>query len=213
MAKKDTKKSLKDKVLDAALALAAEQGWSEVSFEEIVAAADVDLKEAYEYFDDKTDILTAYGRRIDQQVLESFFDNDPDLSAREKLFDLMMERFDVHNENREAVLSILNSFKGDPKQAVVGFPHLTKSMARVLEAAGVDTEGVCGAAKVAGLVGVDLYTARVWKDDDSPDMAKTMAALDKALDYAEQAANSFDDGLLSGVSDFCKSFVRKDSVS
>ena len=208
MAKKQQEKSLKNRVLDAALALAAEQGWQDVSFGEIIAKAKVDMAEAHEYFDDKTDILIAYGRRIDRQVLDNISKSNDELSMREKLFDLLMERFDVLNENRKAVLSILNSFKDDPKQAVLSFPHLGKSMSRFLEAAAIETDGLLGAAKVTGLIGVYLYTVRTWKEDESPDMAKTMAALDKALDYAESAANSCQDGgVFSGLSGLCSRFA------
>lgn len=216
MAKNTPNKSLKDRVIDAALDLAAEEGWNEVSFEQVMVAAQADIAEAREYFDDKTDILVAYGRRIDRQVLDgSSFSEESDESSREKLFDLLMERFDVLNERRDAVLSVLNSFRGDPKQAIVSLPHLARSMSRTMEAAGIETEGTSGAVKVTGLIGVYLYVVRTWKEDDSADMAKTMAALDKALDNAEQAANSFSDGgmlssLSGAVGGLCSRFTGKD---
>jgi hypothetical protein len=42
--------------------------------------------------------------------------------------------------------------------------------------------------QVLGLKAAYLSAWRVWRVDDSDDMAKTMAALDKALAYAERAA-------------------------
>lgn len=209
MAKNTPQKSLKDRVIAAALALAAEEGWNDVSFEQIIAAAAVDIAEAREYFDDKTDILVAYGRQVDRFVLDNVAFGE-DMSAREKLFDLLMERFDVLNENREAVTSILESFSGDPKQAIVSLPHLARSMTRTMEAAGIESQGASGAIKVTGLIGVYLYVVRTWKDDESSDMAKTMAALDKALDNAEAAANSMNDGnILSTISGACRHFSTK----
>ncbi len=214
MVKNTAEKSLKDRVIDAALGLAAEEGWDDVSFEQIMLAAQADIAEAREYFDDKTDILTAYGRRLDRQVIDNVSFGEG-MSEREKLFDLLMGRFDVLNENRGSVLSILNSFRGDPKQAVVSLPHLARSMSRTMEAAGIEAEGAGGAVKVTALIGVYLYVVRTWKEDDSADMAKTMAALDKALDHAETAANSFTDGnVLSGLgmafSGFCSRFTDKE---
>jgi AcrR family transcriptional regulator len=211
MAKKTTsssEKSVKDSIIDAALILAVEEGWSEVSFEQVILAAQIDTAQALEYFDDKGDILVFYGRRVDAKLFKEMPSVlSDDMSEREKIFDILMERFDIINEDREAVLSVLESFKGDPKQIILTFPHLAKSMTRVLEAAGVETEGIKGAAQVTGLVGVYLYIVRTWKEDESADMAKTMAALDKALDYAESTANSLLNGnLLSGFSDLCSRF-------
>ena len=68
---------------------------------------------------------------------------------------------------------------------------LCRSMSWMLEAAGMDTGGARGAMRVAGLSGVYLKTLKVWKKDDSPDLSKTMAALDKDLNRLEQFANSF----------------------
>ena len=125
------------------------------------------------------------------------------MTTREKLFDILMERFDIVNENRDSVLSILNSFKSDPKQLIISLPHLGKSMTRALNIAEVDTSGLCGITQVTGLIGVYLYALKAWKEDESADLSKTMAALDKALDIAEQAANSTIGGnLMSFVSDF-----------
>lgn len=210
MVKKNTEKPLKDRMIDAALALAAEEGWAEISFDQIMAAAQVDCDEAREYFDDKSDVLTAYGRRLDRFVMDDISFSDEEMSEREKIFDLLMARFDVLNENREAVISILDSFKTDPKQMIVSLPHLARSMSRTLEAADVETDGAIGALKVTGLIGVYLYAVRTWKEDDSTDMARTMAALDQALDKGEMAANSLNDGnILSGITDICSRFTRK----
>lgn len=211
MAKKTTDfggKSIKDRMIDAALMLAAAESWSGVSFDQIALAAQVERGEALEYFDDRGDILVAYGRRVDARLFKEVPSIlTEDMTEREKIFDIVMERFDIINEDRTAILSILASFKGDPKQALLTFPHLAKSMARVLESAGVETHGIKGAAQVAGLVGVYLYVVRTWKEDASPDMAKTMAALDKALDKAESAANSLLNGnIISGLSDMCSQF-------
>ena len=38
-------------------------------------------------------------------------------------------------------------------------------------------------------MGVWLYALRAWKDDDSADLATTMAALDKALDQAARVSD------------------------
>ena len=184
------KSTLKDSVIEAALGLAAQQSWDLISFEEIIEKAGVDLDDAREYFDDKPDILAAYGRKIDRAMVENIGQVDMALPHRELLFDVFMERFDIVNENREAVISILSSFKGDPKQAILSLPHLGRSMSRVLELCGISTDGFMGCARVTAVTGIYLYALKTWIGDDSPDMAKTMATLDKALDKAEMAYNA-----------------------
>lgn len=182
---------LKERAVTAALELASRMGWEMVTMTDIADKVHTNLAGLFEIFDDKSDILAAYGRRIDKAVLERAGDADPSVPERDRLFDLLMERFDVLSENREAVLSILKSFSSDPKQAVISLPHLGRSMAWMLEAAGIDTSGFKGAARVTGLAVVYLNALRHWSRDDSADLSKTMAALDKSLSRAERWANNF----------------------
>ncbi len=180
---------IKDKMIAAMLKLAGERAWEFVDFEDIADEASMALQDAHEYFDDRSDILAAYGRMLDRKMVENVSVSGEE-SCRETIFDLIMERFDIINEDRAAILSILHGFQGDPKEAILSFPHLGKSMSRTLDAAGIETNGIFGAMKVAGLTGIYLYTLRTWKDDESPDMGSTMATLDKALDKAEMLWNS-----------------------
>ena len=110
---------------------------------------------------------------------------DESLTVRDKLFELIMARFDVIEDNRDGVLSILNSMKLDPKTVLYSLPHLCRSMAWVLEGVGENTSGIKGTAKIIGLTGVYLKTLRAWINEESADMSKTMASLDKGLAQAE----------------------------
>ena len=188
-----TKKAMdpKDAVVDAALELSAALGWANVTLCDIADKAGMDMATLFDLVDDKMDVLCLFGRRIDRQVLENIGTPDESLSARDRLFDILMERFDVLNEYRDGLIPILESFKFDPKQAVISMPYLCKSMSWMLEASGIETGGIRGALKVAGLTGVYLKTLRVWRDDDTPDMGQVMAALDKDLGRAEQLASTF----------------------
>jgi ubiquinone biosynthesis protein COQ9 len=180
--------SPKDSAVDAALRLAAVMPWDMVSMADIAGEAGMDLAVLHDLFDDRADILAVYGKRIDRKVLAVFSAPDATLSEKDRLFDILMERFDVLKPDRKAVLSILDSFRRDPKQAVISLPHLGRSMMWMVEAAGLSTSGVGGALRVAGAGAVYLYALNAWKNDDSADLSVTMAALDKALTRAEQVA-------------------------
>lgn len=186
MSEKNTK-HVKPAVIEAAFALARLQGWENTSMTEIAAKAGVKLPDLYDYFDDRSAILSAYEHQVDKRVLalaeESGSKTGP---ARDRIFDILMDRFDILNEERDALCAILGSVPRDPKQAVIALPHLAQSLNRMMDAAGINTNGIKGAVKLAGLSTIYLKTLWVWTNDDSPDMAKTMAALDQNLDRAER---------------------------
>lgn len=188
--KKQTKPD-KAQLVHIALQLAVDLGWEHVTLNDVSSDAGITLAELHDHFEDKGDILVAYGRMVDRKVLENLGSMDPSLSHRDALFEILMERFDVVNAHRDAVISILSTFKMDPKQAVISMPHLCKSMTWMLEAAGISTQGFLGAVRVAALSGVYLNVLRSWKRDESEDLSKTMAALDKDLVRLEQLAQTF----------------------
>ena len=183
-------KDQKTRIIDAALKLSAAQGWSGLSLTEIASEAGLSISDIFDEVQDKTDILVLFGRQVDKRVLDAIGEADPALSARDQLFDILMERFEILNEYRAGLVPILESFRFDPKQAVISCPYLCRSMTWMLEAAGIETSGLRGALKVTGLTALYLKTLRVWRDDESTDLAMTMAALDKDLGRVEQFANT-----------------------
>lgn len=196
-AKKETAKpsktaDLKQKIIDSSLALAVEQGWDYTTLRDVAEHAGISMADLYAQLEDKNDILVLIGRMIDRRTLEQASTEEEGLSSpRDRLFDLLMDRYDILNEYREGLCAILESFKYDPKQIIISMPHLCRSMSWMLEAAGIETSGVTGAVKVTGITGVYLKVLKVWIEDESEDLSKTMAALDKALERAERAANTF----------------------
>lgn len=185
-AKKD--KNPRETIVLSALKLAAEKGWANVSLRDIAAEAGMALADLRDICDEKSDIWLMLSRLVDRRVIEAVGDVDESMSPRDRLFDVMMERFEILNDYREGVSAILDSFLPDPKQALITFPMTCRSMNWMLETAKIDTGGISGAAKIAGLTAVYIKVLRDWKEDVSPDLAKTMASLDRGLQRAEQAA-------------------------
>ncbi len=186
-----TAEDIRRRAVRAALDLAAQRGWENISLHDISRVSDLSLAQLYDHFEDKADIIGAFARMIDKQVMEAASTPGEGLSPRDALFDLLMERFDLLNEHRAGVCSVLRAYRFDPKEAFVALPHLGRSMGWMLEAAGIDTLGLQGTLRIIGLTAVYLKALKSWLDDDSADMGKTMATLDQALGQAEKFAQMF----------------------
>lgn len=185
----DETQKIRDKIIDSALSCAAAMPWDDVSFIDIARESGVTLAELYTHFEDKTAILAGFGRRLDGQVAERLGGIREEETCRDRLFDVMMERCELVNAHRAAMLSIFRAMEYDPKQVVIGLPHLGRSMQAMLDLSGIDGSGLRGAVKLAGLIGIYLHGLFVLMRDDSPDMARLMAALDKDLQRAETVMN------------------------
>ncbi len=176
-----------DGVIDSALALAAEEGWRTLSMSKIAAAANVPLTEIYRHFPSKMAILEGLTRRIDAAVLDGGPADDED-SVRDRIFDLLMRRFDALNAQRAGIVAVVKDLPADPMVALAQLSSLQRAMAWTLDVAGDRPDGLMGQIKARALGLVYLLVLRTWVDDDSPDMAKTMATLDRRLSQAEQLA-------------------------
>lgn len=176
-----------DRVTAAALRLAAERDWEQVSLFDIAKAAEVSLADLYTHAHTKPQILAAFSRRVDEAVLEEReAEGELDDPARDRLFDALMQRFDHLQPHREGLKSVLRAYRRDPVLAVGGLCSLRRSMACMLEAANLSSSGLRGRVRRDGLTAIYLATLRVWLEDDSTDMAKTMAALDGYLRRIER---------------------------
>lgn len=198
-AKKPTRKAtqktaapLSHRLQDAALALAAQKPWRDISMLEIAEAADASVDDVLEIYPSKIDLLTGFGRRIGRVTLAdapAYEDTD---SARDRLFDLLMRRFDALSPYKPGLVSVLQDaprdLVSDPVGAFLGGRALTANLGEILTAAGLESHGILGRIRAQGLALIYLAALRLWLKDDSEDMAKTMSQLDKMLARAESAA-------------------------
>lgn len=180
-------RDIREKLTRSALALAGDSGWQAVSLAGVAAHAHVSLLDAYNAFPTRLALLAGLLAHTDRQVLEAG-PADPEDRPRDRLFEILMRRFDALAAERDGVATIVRALPGDPLTALMLAPGFAASMAWMLEAAGLATTGIVGSLRVKGLAVVYIATLRVWLDDDSMDMAKTMAALDRNLQRAESLA-------------------------
>jgi len=177
-----TEASTKDRLVDAALILAGRQGWRRTGLAEIAAEAGLSLAQTYDAAPSKLALLAAFHRRIDRAALAET--GNADAPTRDRLFDALMRRFDALAPHRAALRVILRDSRGDPA-LLFGAAALVQSMSWMLEASGVPASGLVGRMRASLLSGLYLWVLRVFLDDDTTDLAKTMAALDRQLRRSE----------------------------
>lgn len=180
-----------DALLRAAMDRAALSGWGRLTIVDAARDAGIPLDEARRRYPVKAALLLKLGRLADESAL---VDDGSTGTVREKLFDLLMRRFDVLQQYRAGVRAVLRTLPFDPLLAAGLGAATYESMRWMASAAGLDVTGLIGTLRVKGLVGVWTYTLRAWDRDDSEDLSSTMAALDQALDRAARLGNLLEYG-------------------
>lgn len=184
----------KGRYISAALALAAERSWPDITLADIAGRAGTTLVGLKMHFASKGEILTEFMTLVDDEVLARAPRRAEGQAARDALFEVVMSRFDVLEPWKSAISSI--SKAGLPEPGQVG--QILASQRWMLEAAGIGGGGIDGAARTAGLVSVYAAVFRIWLEDDDPGLARTMAALDYRLRRGERTMQRAED-VMKGV--------------
>jgi AcrR family transcriptional regulator len=171
------------KVIDALLALAGERSFG-AGLADVAAAAGVPLATLRSLYNGKLGILADFSRRIDEGVL----DKGPaeGKEARDRLFEVVMRRFDALAPFRPALGSILAAARRDLALARALHRIARKSQMWMLVAAGIHRGGITGRMAMEGMVFVYANVFRVFLDDEDAGLARTMAALDRGLGRGER---------------------------
>jgi AcrR family transcriptional regulator len=180
------KPDLTDRLIDAALRLAVERGWREVTLADIARGAGASLAETYRVLPSRSAVLDAFTRRVDAEVLSSDAVEEDSVRPRDRIFDVLMRRFDALQSHRAAVTAILRDSARDPLAMAASGPQFLRSMRWMGEAAGLRMDGLGGTVRLKAIAAAWALALRTWMKDDTPDLSRTMASLDQRLRWAER---------------------------
>jgi len=174
---------VRGRLIDATMELAALRPWHEIEIRDIARRAEASLAEFRDHFPSKGAVLGAFAKRIDREVLEGAATvNAEDESPRDRLFDVLMRRVDALAPHKQALRNIFDAVRSEPLTLAALNGVAINSHRFMLQAAGIDVDGPLGAVKVQGTAIAFSRVLRVWLEEDDPDLARTMAVLDRELD-------------------------------
>ncbi len=183
----------RDKLVAALLTLLAEMPLEEIGLADVAGGAGVSLAQLRGEFSSTLGILAAHVKAVDRAVLAQDMSDMEEEPARERLFDVLMRRIEILAPHREAVRSLLRSVRRNPPLAFALNGLAVRSQHWMLTAAGIPASGPRGFIRAQGLAALFASVLRVWINDDDTGLARTMAALDRALARGQRFGGLIDD--------------------
>ena len=173
-----------EKGLKAALELSATRAWSDIPLADIAAKAKLTLSD-FHGVAAREDLVEAMDAHFDKAMSAEGVPDET--SARERLFDVIMLRFEAMEAYRAGIREI-TKFRESSLLHLVRLPnHRHASAAWALASAGLDNDAGAPASLKRIAIGIVIAQAeRAWRKETSGDFALTMAALDKGLRRAEE---------------------------
>lgn len=179
-------------VTAALMRVAGREGWSGTTLPAIAAEAGTTLAALRARYEDRSAILDRFGVVVDAAVLAGTLAPNEADTPKDRLFDVLMRRFDLLAPHRAGVIAAWHGIRADPVALACRTPAVLASMRWMLEAAGIPATGPLGMLRAKGLLVVWVSVFRTWEADESADLSATMAALDKALTRAESLAETLE---------------------
>ena len=168
---------LEKKIAEDTLKKLHKKSWDKLTLDDVL---DKKVKKQ-KIINTKNDLLKNINKYVDNSLIEKT-KNIESSSTKDMLFEVLMARFDILQENRISFIKIFEALKKSPKKILKLFPSFLESMIVTAELAKFNVNGVKGAIRLKGLFLVYLITFYSWIDDNTFSLEKTMTALDKNLD-------------------------------
>ncbi|MGI9499062.1 MAG: hypothetical protein ACR2P3_03430 [Geminicoccaceae bacterium] len=195
-------------LLILAFEIIAETGWRGFSFTDLAERSGLALSEVRKAFSGQWALLDALSQRLDQAMLAFEPDDMEGLPPKDRVFELMMSRLEAMVPFRPGLCRLMRDARFDPPLLALAACRLDRSLAWLQDAGGrahaqgaSPLEGLRRRVQRRLLGAVYLQALNVWSSDDSPDLAKTMAALDKQLRRIESFAGLAPGGRKAGAAE------------
>ena len=183
----------REKIIAAFMALLAEKRFEQIGFGDIAARAGLTLATCRAEFGATLPILAAHMKEFDRKVLAGVSADMAEEPPRERLFDVLMRRLEMMAPYREAIRSLMKSAQCNPGLALALNGLAVRSQTWMLTAADVDAAGPRGLIRAQGLAMLFASVLRTWVDDEDEGLARTMAALDRALARGQRWSGMLND--------------------
>ncbi|GAB5455577.1 MAG: TetR family transcriptional regulator [Henriciella sp.] len=170
----------------AALKLAETGKWGDLTLAQIAGEAGLSLKD-FHGVADKDDLSATVEKIFDAGMSEEPVDADE--TARTRLFDVIMLRFEAMEEVRDGAMSYLRWRDRSLDGLALRLKARAQTAKWALACAGLDgASAIPRGVQVAALGWAISQAERAWRQETSADLSRTMAALDAELIKIEERA-------------------------
>ncbi len=182
-------------LVEALFRVIADHGWRGVTPGRLSAESGISSSELVRRFPSRLGLLRVFADTVMDQVAQGTVAGQGG-TPRDRLFDVLMRGLDALAPYKPGMKRFMKDLWSDGVLFGAMAPLFQSSMERMLDLAELDSAGIRGRMRAVGLTVVWIRAVNVWANDTSEELGPTMAALDRALERAEQAARSF--GLADG---------------
>ena len=170
-------------------------GWDKFSIEKLSTKENIPVRDLKVFFKCKYSIVDKFSIMIDKNIESKLKIEDfKDSSKKDILFELIMMRFDEMEEFKGSLAKILDASRNKPLLISIITKNVMNTMDFFLELSNSYNNYAFDVLKKNFLFLIYSITFKTWLSDNTEELSKTMAELDRLLSTAEnfqQKVSSF----------------------
>ena len=170
-------------------------GWDKFSLEKLSTKENIPVEDLKDLFKCKYSIVDKFSRMVDKNIESKLKIEDfKDSSKKDILFELIMMRFDEMEEFKGSLAQILDASRNKPLLISIITKNVMNTMDFFLELSDSYNNYAFDFLKKNFLFLIYSITFKTWLSDNTEELSKTMAELDRLLSTAEnfqQKVSSF----------------------
>lgn len=181
---------IKFELIDRSFMIIDKDGWEEFSFKKLANEKKIDVSKINQFFGSKKQLLKEFSKMIDLRVEKEFdFKSLEDSSTKDNLFELIMLRLDYMQPYKNSLKKIIVSISKSPSMLKSVSENVSDSLDFYLELTKAYDSSYFDLFKKKTILLIYSYIFKVWLDDNSEELSRTMSELDKVLSLSEKVAN------------------------
>ncbi len=181
---------IKFELIDRSFMIIDKDGWEEFSFKKLAYEKKIDVSKINQFFGSKKQLLKEFSKMIDLRVEKEFdFKSLEDSSTKDNLFELIMLRLDHLQPYKNSLKKIIVSISKSPSMLKSVSENISDSLDFYLELTKAYDSSCFDLFKKKTILLIYSYIFKVWLDDNSEELSRTMSELDKVLSLSEKVAN------------------------
>lgn len=186
----------KFKIIEESFLFIEKNSWERFSIEKFATLNKYKIMEVKNFIDNKNQLLFEFSKMIDDKVEENIdTDEFENSNIKDNIFELIMMRFDVMTPFKGGLKKIINEIKNPIILKKISH-NIMESMDFYLEFSNAYDDSIFDIIKKKSLFLIYSYCFKVWLEDDSEELSKTMSELDRLLNYSEKFSRKAKDFFL-----------------
>ena len=175
-------------LIELGMKIIAERGYDGFLLSDLAKDANLPLNEVYQLYPNRKRFLQAVSAKLDEAMFSHSLEGTQELSITEYFFEHLMQRFEAMSAYRPGFKRLADDARSRPALMLLAFCNIDRMAGRLLDAAQIRLRRIENRLARRAITTLYAKVLRTWINDDSEDLAATMAELDKSLNKLHKFA-------------------------